>query len=110
MPGKLMPSNHFGMKSVFTDAYIAVSTVVPTPHRISSTRVSRHGAKNVLRWSSRVGGRSSMAQRTLWITRRVAQNTPMTTAATTYIGTAMNVIHRTDGSNTLGVGKATVTT
>jgi hypothetical protein len=69
MPGKLIPSNHFGMNWVSCTPYMTVSTTVPTPQRISSTRVRRHGAKNVLRWSSLVGGRSSMAQRTFFITR-----------------------------------------
>ena len=83
MPGKLMPNNHFGMKSVLTIPYNVVRTMVPTPQRASNTRVSRHGAKNVLRWSSRVGGRSSMAQRTLFITRVVAQKTPTISAVAT---------------------------
>jgi hypothetical protein len=50
------------------------------PQRINSTRVRRHGAKNVLRWSSFVGSRSSIAQRTFFITRKVAQNVPTISA------------------------------
>jgi hypothetical protein len=81
MPLKLTPRRTFGMKSVSTNPYKVVSNAVPAPHRTSSTRVRRHGAKNVLRESSFVGVRSSIAQRTLFITRRVAQNTPTTRAA-----------------------------
>ena len=61
-------------------------------------------------WSSAVGGRSSTAQRTLFITLRVAQNTPTTNAVARYTGTTMNEIQATSGANTLGIGNATVIT
>lgn len=70
------------MKSVLTMPYSVVSSIVPTPHKTRSTRAMRHGATKVLRPSSGVGLRSSIAQRRAITVRRVIQYVPHAEAAT----------------------------
>ena len=71
------------MNLVSCSPYSVVSSAVPTPHRMRCAFATRHGARKVLSWSSRVGFRSSIAHRSALTVRRVIQKVPSTSASAT---------------------------
>ena len=69
------------MKSVSYMPYRTVNNVVPTAQSSNWAIATRHGVENALRWSARVGGLPSMAQRRSLTVRRVIHQLPNASAA-----------------------------
>ena len=97
------------MNAVSASPYSVVKSAVPIPNKTSWIFATRHGARKVLRWSSRVGVRSSIDHRSALTVRRVIQNVPNTRARTISAGDTPNVSHAGASVKMLGTGKATAT-
>src|ERR1700757_1353840 len=97
------------MNLTSTRPYSVVSNTVPTPHSTTWISASRHGARNVLTWSSRVGGLSSIAQRSAPTIRVVTQKMPTSSASAMYAGPTTHVSNHGASVKMLGTGNATVT-
>ena len=67
----------------------------------------RHGVRNTLRWSIRLGSRFSMDHRSSLVVRLVIHQVPPIRARTTYPGATTAGSHAGTSVKTLGIGNAT---